>query len=300
MENFVNAVRSKINENMDWFEIGYEMVQYIIDKNKWNELGYCDFMNKMQDEDERLLFIILMKNLVSQVNNGGFSQYHFNGYASFSKRDNGDLDAHEYLIELYKKYVPKNDKTKKLLDILNNFKNNVVQDTCECCDGMGFTHEENECSYCNGNGYIDDEECEECGGSGVIEEECRCYECNGSGELDSYSYQGYYDDKEFYEIFDKDMENFFKELLLNWLENWDKDCILNQFKTEKNESNSNSKPKLKLVGTDGNAFSVLGRMIDCLRHHGYSSEELKAIKEEAISGDYNKVLATACKYCEVY
>ena len=297
MENFVNAVRSKINENMDWFEIGYEMVQYIIDKNKWNELGYCDCMNKLQDEDERLLFITLMKNLVSQVNNGGFSQYHFNGYASFSKRDDGDLDAHEYLVELYKKYVPKNEKTEKLLNILNNFMDNVCQESCESCDGNGYIHEENECFNCDGTGYVDDEECYECHGTGIIEEEYQCIDCHGTGESDCYSYQGN-DDEKFYDIFDKDMENIFKDLLMNWLNNWNESCVLNQF--NKIEKTENTKPRLKLVGTDGNAFSILGRMIDCLRHHGYSSEELQAIKKEAISGDYNKVLATACKYCEVY
>ena len=86
---------------------------------------------------------------------------------------------------------------------------------------------------------------------------------------------------------------------LNWLDNWDKDCILNQFDVSKNESNSNSKPKLKLVGTDGNAFSIIAKLIDCLRHNGYSHKQLEEIRKEATSGDYNNVIATACKYCEV-
>ena len=150
MDNFVNSVRSKITENSDWFDIGYEMVQYVIDKNKIENLGYCDFMNFIQDEDERLLFIVLMKNLVSQVNNGGFCQYFFNGYASFEKNSerNGDIEAHEYLIDLFKKYVPKNENTVKLLKILNSFKDYVEKEYCEYCDGNGSVEEE--CYKCNG------------------------------------------------------------------------------------------------------------------------------------------------------
>ena len=297
MENFVASVRKNINSNSDWFDIGYEMVEYIINKDELQKMNYIDFMFEIQGYDERILFIVLMKNLVSQVNNGGFHQYFGNGYSSFEKNSerDGDISAHEKLIELYKKYVPKNENTIKLLNIFRKFCDSVMPEDCYECDGNGYI--EDECSECNGSGWIDDEECFECNGRGSIETEC--YSCGGDGQ-GSY-YTCYCDfDHEFYETFNKDMENLFKELFLNWLDNWDKDCILNQFHSSKNESNSNSKPKLKLVGTDGNAFAIIGKLIDCLRRNGYKQEQLEEIRKEATSGDYNNVIATACKYCEVY
>jgi hypothetical protein len=296
MENFVNSVRNIINDDMDYFEIGYNMVQYLIDKYDMDHLNYVDCMQEMQAHDERLLFITLFKNLVYQVNNGGFEQYFHNGYANYDKRDNhNELDAHDDLIKLFKKYVPKNDDTTKLLNILERFNENVYEDICEYCGGSGDYCDE-ECDECDGSGYIEDERCEQCHGRGTITTEC--LDCGGTGESDYMAYHGN-DDGEFYNVFDEDMENFFKELFLNWLDNWDKDCILNQFNDCKNESNPISKPKLKLVGTDGNAFAIIGRLTECLRKNGYTTEQLKAIQKECMSSDYNNVIATACKYCEV-
>lgn len=296
MENFVNSVRNVITDDMDYYEIGYNMVQYLIDKYDMDHLNYVDCMQEMQAHDERLLFITLFKNLIYQVNNGGFAQYFYNGYANYDKRDNhNELDAHDDLIKLFEKYVPKNENTTKLLKILYNFKDDVNTDFCEYCNGNGYITED--CCVCDGLGWIDEEDCYGCDGNGTVESDC-CY-CDGSGESDCYSYQGD-DDSNFYNIFNKDMENFFKELFLNWLDNWDKDCILNQFNDCKNESNSNSKPKLKLVGTDGNAFAIIGRLTECLRKNGYTTEQLKEIQKECMSSDYNNVIATACKYCDVY
>lgn len=293
----VNEVKANISENMNWFEIGYEMVQNFIKNNHFENYGYCECMNELLSNDERLLFITLMKKLVGQVNNGGFAQYFYNGYASFDKKDDGDLSAHESLIELYKKYVPKNEKTEKLFAIMNNFMDDICRDSCDCCDGTGYYHEEIECD-CHG----EDEDCSYCGGTGYIEDEGKCCECNGTGELNSYSYQGN-DDEKFYDIFDSEMEQIFKDLFLNWLNHWEDNCVLNQWKDNcilNDNENKIVKPKLKLIGTDGNAFSIIAKLSDCLRHNGYNAEQVKAIQKECMSGDYNNVIATACKYCEVY
>lgn len=290
----VNEVKANIAENMDWFEIGYEMVQNFIKENHLENYGYCEFMNELLNHDERLLFITLMKNLVSQVNNGGFAQYFFNGYASFDKKDDGDLSAHESLIELYKKYVPKNEKTEKLLTILNDFINNICKDSCDCCDGTGYVSLENECD-CHG----EDENCPYCDGTGYVVDEEECSECYGTGELDSYSYQGN-DDEKFYDLFDSEMEHIFKDLFLNWLNHWNEDCSLNEFNKQEKKPDMIKKPKLKLIGTDGNAFAIIAKLSDCLRHNGYNPEQVKAIQKECMSGDYNNVIVTACKYCEVY
>jgi len=57
-----------------------------------------------------------------------------------------------------------------------------------------------------------------------------------------------------------------------------------------------SKPIVKLVGEDGNAFSILGRCRTAARKAGMPKEQFDAFMEEATSGDYNHLLATVMKY----
>ncbi len=57
-----------------------------------------------------------------------------------------------------------------------------------------------------------------------------------------------------------------------------------------------TKPKLKLVGQDGHAFSILGRALGAAKKAGWSAEEREAYREEATSGDYNHLLATTMDY----
>lgn len=60
------------------------------------------------------------------------------------------------------------------------------------------------------------------------------------------------------------------------------------------------KPKVTLIGQDGNAFFVIGNVIKHLRKSGlYNVDEIKEIQTEMMSGNYDKVLQTAMKYCEV-
>ena len=64
-----------------------------------------------------------------------------------------------------------------------------------------------------------------------------------------------------------------------------------------------SKPKyditVKLVGHDGNAFFILGKVQRALRDAKVNAEEIKAIMSEAMSGDYDDLLATCMKYVNV-
>lgn len=53
---------------------------------------------------------------------------------------------------------------------------------------------------------------------------------------------------------------------------------------------------VKLVGEDGNAFSIIGRTVKALRQGGVSAEEIKAYQAEATSGDYNNLLSTTMKW----
>lgn len=52
-------------------------------------------------------------------------------------------------------------------------------------------------------------------------------------------------------------------------------------------------PALKLTGTDGNAFSLMGKAIEHNRQHKiYSKSDMNAIITECTSGDYNHLLMT--------
>ncbi|MHA1881577.1 MAG: hypothetical protein ACTSUO_00840 [Candidatus Thorarchaeota archaeon] len=58
-----------------------------------------------------------------------------------------------------------------------------------------------------------------------------------------------------------------------------------------------NKPKLKLTGEDGNAFSILGRARKVALKNGMDWEK---IKKEATSGDYDNLLRVMVKYFDVY
>jgi hypothetical protein len=57
--------------------------------------------------------------------------------------------------------------------------------------------------------------------------------------------------------------------------------------------------KVKLVGTDGNAFAILGKVIKALKAAGATPEELKEFQDQATSGDYDNLLATCMEWVEV-
>ena len=57
--------------------------------------------------------------------------------------------------------------------------------------------------------------------------------------------------------------------------------------------------KVKLVGEDGNAFCILGKVMAALRRGGQSKEFIDAFREEATSGNYDHLLATCMDVVEV-
>ncbi len=56
---------------------------------------------------------------------------------------------------------------------------------------------------------------------------------------------------------------------------------------------------VRLVGEDGNAFFIIGRVGAALRKAGVPNEEIEAFRREAMSGDYDNVLATCLRWVEV-
>jgi len=69
-------------------------------------------------------------------------------------------------------------------------------------------------------------------------------------------------------------------------------------KTEEQVKKS-GKPVLKLVGTDGNAFAVLGAALRVAKRAGWTTEQWYAVRTEAMNGDYNHLLQTIMKHFSV-
>lgn len=59
------------------------------------------------------------------------------------------------------------------------------------------------------------------------------------------------------------------------------------------------KVKVKLVGKDGNAFSILARCGEAARKKGVPKEEIDKFYNEAMSGDYDNLLRTCMKWFSV-
>jgi len=56
--------------------------------------------------------------------------------------------------------------------------------------------------------------------------------------------------------------------------------------------------KLKLTGSNGNAFAILGKVAKALKRGG-QSDLVKPFMDEAMSGDYDHLLQTCMKYVKV-
>ena len=67
----------------------------------------------------------------------------------------------------------------------------------------------------------------------------------------------------------------------------------------KPEVQTPNKPELRLVGKDGNAFFILGRATRVAGKAGWSKEQIDAVMEEAMSGDYDHLLCTMMEYFDV-
>ena len=57
--------------------------------------------------------------------------------------------------------------------------------------------------------------------------------------------------------------------------------------------------EVNLVGEDGNAFAIIGKVRKALRRSGVDEEAVQAFTKEATSGDYDIVLRTVMKYVGV-
>lgn len=58
--------------------------------------------------------------------------------------------------------------------------------------------------------------------------------------------------------------------------------------------------EVKLVGEDGNAFMILGRVSNDLRANGVEREEVDQYVAEATDGDYENLLAVTAQWVSIY
>lgn len=56
--------------------------------------------------------------------------------------------------------------------------------------------------------------------------------------------------------------------------------------------------EVPLVGEDGNAFAILGRVMKALKREGVAKEEIDAYYKEATSGDYDNLLRVTTQWVE--
>lgn len=59
------------------------------------------------------------------------------------------------------------------------------------------------------------------------------------------------------------------------------------------------RPKVKLTGGDGNAWVLISKCVKVLRSAGFSAKEIEEFEKEAMSGDYDNVLRTCQRWCDV-
>ena len=59
-----------------------------------------------------------------------------------------------------------------------------------------------------------------------------------------------------------------------------------------------AKVKLELVGQDGNAFALMGAFERAARQQGWEKNEIDAVLQECMKGDYSHLLVTLMKNTE--
>ena len=57
--------------------------------------------------------------------------------------------------------------------------------------------------------------------------------------------------------------------------------------------------RVGLIGEDGNAMAIVGKVAKALRRGGVSEEDVSDFGNEALSGDYDHVLQTCLAWVEV-
>lgn len=220
----------------------------------------------LTSKEEELLLLLHMDG---QVKNGGFAQWVDNGYAS-----EGKFTATR---EALKALGTQTAKT--IDDMVAQLEEYIIEDAeCKGFFGNYWVVERDE--YTESCGCGGDEDCVDCDGTGEIETE---EESEPGRDLAMTL------DSPYYDLDDGPLDDLLKYM---------NDEPLDRIEWESTEK-APKRPRVKLIGTDGNAFAIIGKVSQTLKKAGLR-DRVKEFQEEATSGDYNHLLNTAMKYCEVY
>lgn len=139
---------------MKWKLIKSE-VQINLDDEVFQDTPNVDETEQIQPTNDAKQ---MLRDLVYQVNNGGFAQYCWNGYADELL---DYVKSHDIIKELGDLGCPADGiaAMKKVIEFLQS---NEPMEECPYCNGTGSLEEEDE------NGDIEEGICYECGGEGSI------------------------------------------------------------------------------------------------------------------------------------
>ena len=59
------------------------------------------------------------------------------------------------------------------------------------------------------------------------------------------------------------------------------------------------KPKVALIGNDGNAFAIMGACRKAAAKAGWDKDQISEVLDKMMSGDYNHLLLIAQEYFDV-
>jgi hypothetical protein len=217
-----------------------------------------------EDTKQEYKFEVLCVAFINQVNNGGLSQWDSNSYSSRAVELAENLAGAKNLLS--------RPEDKEIVQQVLN----ILQEANKALETF---KEELESAKNSSYGYdYDDDDVDE------YDEEQTAYH-NLSESLDPL-------DSRFYKINDRFSEicqKLFDEVVTP---------ATPEFTSEK--AQSRRKPRVKLIGEDANAFSIMGRVASALRKAGYSQQEINEYQAKSMGGNYGNVLQVAMEYVEVY
>jgi len=237
----------------------FDTTQFLMDKAyaRWQHSSaknwsYMEFLSHLPQVEK---YVVVIGNLNYQVENGGFSQWHGNGYSdSFSllqaALDEIGTPTAEAVFDI----------VKKVMDVFND--RDSDQDDGYYSDGY----------------YSDGEEVDE----------------------EVYEYLDKLDDK-YYSLKKQlltDVEAWVKKKITPANESFD---LLKEMNVPTPNEDGVKYPHItvKLVGEDGNAFAVLGKVLTSLRRAGVSESERKQFQDEATRSDYDHLIQTVMQWVNV-
>lgn len=230
------------------------------ENRKWCYRDMAEWAGETYGEVVKLFILLGACNY--QIGNGGFRQYFDNGYAS---GEGGCLRDHDEDILLHKGMLA-------LAGKYGLHQSDIGSHVYTILAEFRIVRS------------ADSDEDEEDGGCG-----CSAGEIANTDELDAL-------DDRYYAVNEKWVKEL-KILAAKWLKTGTNPITdadpLPQLKKPA------PRPRVKLVGRDGNAFAVMGTVCEALRKAGASAETISQYRRKSMSGDYANLLATAMEYCEV-